>query len=254
MITSVSKWLRFVNLLIDFIIAKVLLINLLIFPFLYTHYLPIFDNSYKEGAVILVNVIVLFTYFFVLEVTTNMTVGKVFTQTKVADINGAKPTISQIATRSIFRLIPFEAISFFTGMGFHDEGSDTTVIKLSAVYNEIAPIIKLSKEDENKRLYAGLRKQYNPVVEQKVPEKKVTQDNENELKPKIKLSNKTWIIIGGIVLIFIITNPSLQAFKAHQGEVSYEGLKREYNFFLFSIYNDSGYNYLGIFGNFIQLS
>ncbi len=71
------------------------------------------------------------------------------------------------------------------------------------------------------------------------------------------------IINAGVLLAFIITNPSVSAFKAHQGASSYDGLKRKYNFFLCSIYthtetwadgseHDKG-TYLGILGNFFEI-
>jgi len=74
------------------------------------------------------------------------------------------------------------------------------------------------------------------------------------LKPlNIKPSNKVKYIVGGVLAFLLITNPSLQAFKAHQGEVSYEGLNRKYNFFVFSIYGDGTSQYIGVLGNFIEI-
>lgn len=62
---------------------------------------------------------------------------------------------------------------------------------------------------------------------------------------------RTLIGLGCLVLILIITNPSMQSFKEFLGESSYDGLSRKYNFFLFSIYKDyDGDLYLGFLGNF----
>lgn len=65
---------------------------------------------------------------------------------------------------------------------------------------------------------------------------------------------KKWhYIILGIVAIFIITNPSVSAFKTFRGKASYEGLKRPVNLFVYSIYKDHGAEYVGVFGNFFRV-
>lgn len=67
------------------------------------------------------------------------------------------------------------------------------------------------------------------------------------------IKNKKIFIPVAIFILFIITNPSLKAFKAHQGVVSYAGLSRQYNFFVCSIYNDTGSKYFAILGNFFSI-
>lgn len=80
------------------------------------------------------------------------------------------------------------------------------------------------------------------------------------------------IIIITVSAILIITNPSRSSFMDYVGESSYKGLKRESNFFLFSIYKQTDYTegysrytrshyyvdgdeseYLGIAGNFFHI-
>jgi len=68
----------------------------------------------------------------------------------------------------------------------------------------------------------------------------------------MKLSRKQWIPIG-ILLLFIITNPSASAFKEYIGSNTYSGLKRTTNLFVCSVYKHYGSEYFGIFGNFIEL-
>lgn len=65
--------------------------------------------------------------------------------------------------------------------------------------------------------------------------------------------NLKYIIPLGIVLLFIITNPSITAFKEYQGRSSYYGLKRSLNLFVLSEYKDGGNEFIGVFGNFIKL-
>jgi len=67
----------------------------------------------------------------------------------------------------------------------------------------------------------------------------------------MKLKRWQWIALI-VVIIFILTNPSIQSFKVHPG-VSYYGLARKYNFFVCSIYVDQRHEYLGILGNFFVL-
>ena len=56
----------------------------------------------------------------------------------------------------------------------------------------------------------------------------------------------------------IVTNPSQTTFKNHLGLTSYSGLKREFNFFIFSIYSEVDYPtdkyYFAIAGNFFHLA
>lgn len=59
--------------------------------------------------------------------------------------------------------------------------------------------------------------------------------------------------ILGIVAIFIITNPSVSAFKTFRGKSSYDGLYRPINLFVFSIYKDRSHPFVGLFGNFIDV-
>jgi hypothetical protein len=84
----------------------------------------------------------------------------------------------------------------------------------------------------------------------------------------IRPTNKAYLISGICAFILIITNPSISAFKAHQGASSYSGLVRKYNFFIFSVYecgsevdawgksnNNAIYNgeYVAVLGNFFRI-
>lgn len=54
----------------------------------------------------------------------------------------------------------------------------------------------------------------------------------------------------GVLALFIITNPSVTAFKTYRGKSSYEGLYRPTNLFVASVYKDGGNKYIGMVGNF----
>jgi hypothetical protein len=73
----------------------------------------------------------------------------------------------------------------------------------------------------------------------------------------MKLSVKVGIVIGGILLLFIFLNPSLDKFKEHLGYVSHYGLRRTSEFLVCTVYEDGTQDqpvkYLGILSNFIKL-
>ena len=94
-----SKWLRLLNLLIDYIAFWVL--------------------GLVVGMVIIV------------EGATGRTLGKLVTGTRVVNAAGGTPSFKQILGRSLARFIPFEAFSFLgdDGRGWHDSIPDTYVIR-----------------------------------------------------------------------------------------------------------------------------
>ena len=70
------------------------------------------------------------TYYSLMEIIYQKTVGKLVTNTKVVDLNGDKPDEGKIIARTFCRLIPFDRLSFvFTKNGIHDYLSKTTVIR-----------------------------------------------------------------------------------------------------------------------------
>jgi hypothetical protein len=67
------------------------------------------------------------------------------------------------------------------------------------------------------------------------------------------MKKRWYYIVIGIVAVFIVTNPSIKAFKDHLGRTNYEYLSCKYNFFVCSIYLDDQQEYLGITGNFFPI-
>jgi hypothetical protein len=64
------------------------------------------------------------------------------------------------------------------------------------------------------------------------------------------MKKKLTLAIAGVLLLFIVTNPSVSAFKTYLGYSSYQGLKRPVNLFVLSEYTAHGDKYVGIVGNF----
>jgi hypothetical protein len=65
---------------------------------------------------------------------------------------------------------------------------------------------------------------------------------------------KLLYIFGGLVILLIITNPSVTAFKTYLGRDSYGGLRRPVNLFICAFYKDRSHEYFGMIGNFWKLN
>jgi len=76
-------------------------------------------------------VFVYFLYYFYMENKYQQTLGKFFTNTKVVNLKGVKPSVKQLIGRVILRIFPYVFISFFTDEnGLHDSLTNTRVIDL----------------------------------------------------------------------------------------------------------------------------
>ena len=123
---SASSGLRFVNYLID-VIAGYLVAFLV--AVLISIFVP-FDLAIYPMATIILLVASFFAYYIAMEVVFQKTLGKFITRTKVVTVNGQKPKEQDIILRTLYRMIPFDHISFlFTKNGLHDNLSKTKVIK-----------------------------------------------------------------------------------------------------------------------------
>ena len=78
-------------------------------------------------------------------------------------------------------------------------------------------------------------------------------ENKAPLIPKKSLKQFAYFLLI-VIGLFIITNPGIKRFKEYKESASYEGLKKEKNWILFSFYEDNnGERYLGILYNFLAL-
>jgi hypothetical protein len=73
------------------------------------------------------------------------------------------------------------------------------------------------------------------------------------MEKKLSVKNKILIALGIIILLFILTNPSMKSFKEYRGRDNTKGLRREQNWIVFSIYGDGNYKFVGVFKNFINI-
>jgi len=87
---------------------------------------------------ILITTCIYLLYLFLMEyLTKGRTIGKYITGTKVISIDGSNPTFKEYLIRTISRIVPFEAFSFFGNAGWHDDWSNTRVITIKNYKAEI---------------------------------------------------------------------------------------------------------------------
>ncbi|MCX8526069.1 RDD family protein [Chryseobacterium formosus] len=80
---------------------------------------------------ILITTAVYLLYIFLMEYfTKGRTVGKYITGTKVMSLDGSNPTFQEYLIRTVSRVVPFDALSFFGENGWHDTWSDTRVVNV----------------------------------------------------------------------------------------------------------------------------
>lgn len=96
-------------------------------------------------------------FYLIFESTTQKTLGKYITQTKVVLENGEKPDVNTIAIRSICRIIPFDPLSYLgkPPRGWHDTISKTYVVdikKFNTKKESFSDFEQLGK-DENEVIF-----------------------------------------------------------------------------------------------------
>lgn len=69
------------------------------------------------------------SYYILFESTAQSSLGKLVLGRIVVNEYGEKPSFHQIVTRSFSRIVPFEPFSCFSDRGWHDNWSDTYVIR-----------------------------------------------------------------------------------------------------------------------------
>ncbi|MEO5687933.1 MAG: RDD family protein [Burkholderiaceae bacterium] len=121
-----GKGRRFATLLIDYIGFYALSLTIGIVLGI------VFGSSalkYMQGGWSYVfGVVIVSAYYLFFEGLWSRTPGKMVLGTIVTDMNGGTPTFGAIAKRTLARIVPFEAFTFFGERGFHDKASRTQVL------------------------------------------------------------------------------------------------------------------------------
>lgn len=121
--TPSSKWIRLANRVIDLLF----IFYIAFYFFSWARFAFEFMRGF-DFVILLLEVVLLWLYYFIMEVVFNTTLGKIITNTTIVNEIGQKPTIGQIFGRTFFRFIPFDAVSFLIkDNGWHDSVSNTYV-------------------------------------------------------------------------------------------------------------------------------
>ncbi|AWH84696.1 RDD family protein [Flavobacterium album] len=127
-----TKGQRLANLIIDFIFRFVLIFAFGMLAGLLTAVgydgLYIWIQNPGTWSEYLIEWGLLVVYYLLMEMTTQRTIGKLITGTKVVMEDGSKPPAGTIALRTLCRLIPFDAFSFLGDRGWHDSITHTYVV------------------------------------------------------------------------------------------------------------------------------
>lgn len=114
---------RFLNLIID--IGVVIFLIIIFNKILYHHSIFSYLGMFK-----ILDIAVVFAYFYGLENSLGQTVGKMITKTKVVNLDGGKPTTQEMLVRTFARAIPLEPVLLIGGKWLHDSLSQTRVVNL----------------------------------------------------------------------------------------------------------------------------
>ena len=139
-VNVVSGWARFGHYLIDVVCIYAVAI---ILGFVVAVLNPDFILSMNGLEERVYGMLIVALYYFVSEVTTQRTIGKLVTSSLVVDEYGNKPSATTILGRSFARIVPFEAFSCFSERGWHDTWSQTYVVSKA----ELEKIKRMQKED-----------------------------------------------------------------------------------------------------------
>ena len=145
---AVNGTTRFANYIIDRILIFGLNIGVIV---LIAQYDPFFILNMGKVEEYLIGGLFFVVYYIVLESTTQASIGKLITGTKVVNMKGEKPSFGQIIGRSFARLIPFEAFSFLGSgaIGWHDTMTKTRVVKKTEFVNsENSEVLDADFENE----------------------------------------------------------------------------------------------------------
>lgn len=92
-----------------------------------------FSNMEKSTETLLgylIGMPLIVLYYFLTEGLTGRSLAKYITGTRVVTLDGKQPNIWVILKRTLCRFIPFDALSFLLGEGWHDTISKTCVINV----------------------------------------------------------------------------------------------------------------------------
>jgi len=126
---QVTRSIRLINYIIDYVFILLITIFLSAGYFISTWEMEL--NGDPEAIFYFIYLVSFFFYYLLCELIWQRTLGKLFTGTKVINLNNQKPGWRQILIRSWIRTISINVLSFiWTNTGHHDLLSDTRVVRI----------------------------------------------------------------------------------------------------------------------------
>lgn len=184
-----SKWTRFFHHLMDsltmLLVLSPIMMNVIRIPNLKETADSLSNFFGDKPTVMLFIMICRVIYYFSFEATLGVTSAKLLSETRVVDEDGNKPSVGKIAARTLLRIVPFEAFTFFMHSGLHDRSSQTYVVNEKrtgvkgsryfliipiALFLGLATWYGIEKYDEAmaRRIYEAEEKQKNEDFAEKV--------------------------------------------------------------------------------------
>ena len=116
-----KRRIRFLNFIIDSLVFLVIVVSASF----------VFRNLVEQDDMKIYSIVFYCAYYFLFELLSGRTIGKMITGTKVVDkASKEDPSFIQILLRTLSRLIPVDYISYlFRSNGIHDYLSSTQLIK-----------------------------------------------------------------------------------------------------------------------------
>jgi len=138
-----SKQKRFLNFIIDGVI-KLIIVRLIITCLNLSQIAKQIDSLDMIERYMFWSLIS-FVYYGMTEAFLSRSPAKYFTKTIVVMEDGSKPSVMNILTRTLLRILPFEALSFLRGrsLGLHDKNSGTFVVVKSKFEEQIKEHLEL---------------------------------------------------------------------------------------------------------------
>lgn len=85
-------------------------------------------QAMNKAEEFLFGIVIITAYYLFFEGLWGRTPGKFVTGTRVTDLQGRPPAFGGVCKRTLARMVPFEAFTFFGTTGFHDKASRTQVV------------------------------------------------------------------------------------------------------------------------------
>ncbi len=144
-VTTVEGWPRFGHFMLDRVFFYVFAIILGVMAgtvTALTDNVGFWDTPLADFIINMITYFILFPgYYLFFEYFMQSSPGKLVLGRIVVNEYGEKPTFKQILIRSYSRIVPFEAFSCCSELGWHDKWSNTLVIRKKDLY-ELQLIIK----------------------------------------------------------------------------------------------------------------